>query len=128
MVCFSCRSRYARGRMCANASIVRMGDSFDEQSLVWLQVASAAEVAEGNRVRSPRVSPSHVELQGMDTMFPGFARGMFAPRTAVATRATGGPSTRLPAASGPGRRLAGASARRAGRGGVLDGGTREVRG
>ena len=46
----------------------------------------------------------------MDTTSPGFARGMFAPRTAVAARATGGPSTRLPAASVPRRRLAAASA------------------
>jgi hypothetical protein len=38
----------------------------------------------------------------MDTTSPGFARGMFAPRTAVAARATGGRSTSLPAASGCG--------------------------
>ncbi len=38
------------------------------------------------------------------------ARGMCAPRTALAARATGGPNTRLPAVSVPRRRLAVASA------------------
>ena len=38
------------------------------------------------------------------------ARGMFAPTTAVVASAIGGPSTRLPAASVPRRRLAAATA------------------
>src|SRR6266702_5890210 len=84
--CRSRRSRYERGRMCANASIFRMFESLAEQRLVWLHVASAAEVAAWSRVSSPRVSTSHAELQCMDTTSPGFARGMFALRKAVAAR------------------------------------------
>jgi len=48
--------------MCANASIFRMFDSLAEQRLVWLYVASVAEVAAWSRVSSPRVSTSHTEL------------------------------------------------------------------
>jgi len=39
-----------------------MFESLAEQRLVWLHVASAAEVAAWSRVSSPRVSTSHVEL------------------------------------------------------------------
>src|SRR5947209_5086859 len=67
--CRSSRSRYERGRMCANASIFRMFESLVEQRLVWLDVSSAAEVAAWSRVSSPRVGTLHAELHPM----PGHA-------------------------------------------------------
>jgi len=57
----------------------------------------------------------------MDTTSPGFARGMFAPRTAVAARATGGPSTSLPAASCSGAVCLGLCRRRCWVGGFDEG-------
>ncbi len=57
----------------------------------------------------------------MGTTSPGFARGMFAPRTAVAARATGGPSARLPAASCSGAVCLGLCRRRCWVGGFDEG-------
>ncbi len=48
--------------MCANTSIFRLSDSFAELEIIWLQGASAAEVAAESRVSSPLLSTSHAEF------------------------------------------------------------------
>src|SRR5579863_7455835 len=103
--CRSSRSRYERGRMCANASILRMCDSFAEQSLVWLSVVSATQAP----YLEPRVSTPHADERVHGHESPPQVRGMCTPTTAVVACATGGPSTRLPTASVLRHRLAAAS-------------------